>query len=630
MFKSGAGDFRKIKLDAQKLIGQGKYQEALNKLIELSKQVSDPEVYNSIGDLYIRFQNNELALQYLEQAYKIYKEQDFREIAISVAKKILRIDKDRYDIYLDLVEMELENGNIDKALDWALELLKLPAPDPIYVGRLFRLVNTMANAIQENTEQATKFERLFTKLQELAEQISLTTLEVGIEFEDAKELFEKGDFGGYGGFFESTDISEHRTGMRTTRRKEEQESVEKVEFLEKDELSEEKGFITASGFSDFLVHEKTKQPEKTVLEEEPLFKDVSKDKIEVETSEKTRVEFDFSEKTQLIDNENLADLEAPRVPEEGPGTKVTESLKTIVDEELPEEIEEQQKVWESVTSRKVTGIKIDSYEGSQEKFDIGEGGKEGAELQLKTDTGKKSEEFREALKDFEMTGKGETRELLKDFIKQEFREDKVVVQELIKNGPGAEGTQHPVDFSKAGRLVAEKEETLSRTKEVISTKISEETRTRTTKLPDSLRDLLKVIRDFKEDFLSFETWPYSSDSPFEAAKEYYEMGLFQPAIEEFQKLLSEPRYRLQSLIYLGRVFFDKGELEFAEAVLRRAIEESNFTDKEYIDACYYLALTLEAMKRYGEAKELFMKVYIFDSRYRDVQEKIKTLRSRVI
>ncbi|MEO0264897.1 MAG: tetratricopeptide repeat protein, partial [candidate division WOR-3 bacterium] len=229
-----------------------------------------------------------------------------------------------------------------------------------------------------------------------------------------------------------------------------------------------------------------------------------------------------------------------------------------------------------------------------------------------------------------MTGKGETRELLKDFIKQEFREDKVVVQELIKNGPGAEGTQHPVDFSKAGRLVAEKEETLSRTKEVISTKISEETRTRTTKLPDSLRDLLKVIRDFKEDFLSFETWPYSSDSPFEAAKEYYEMGLFQPAIEEFQKLLSEPRYRLQSLIYLGRVFFDKGELEFAEAVLRRAIEESNFTDKEYIDACYYLALTLEAMKRYGEAKELFMKVYIFDSRYRDVQEKIKTLRSRVI
>ncbi|MEO0246753.1 MAG: tetratricopeptide repeat protein [candidate division WOR-3 bacterium] len=627
MFRAGAGDYRKIKLDAQKLIGQGKYQEALNKLIELSKQVSDPEVYNSIGDLYIRFQNNELALQYLEQAYKIYKEQDFREIAISVAKKILRIDKDRYDIYLDLVEMELENGNIDKALDWALELLKLPAPDPIYVGRLFRLVNTMANAIQENTEQATKFERLFTKLQELAEQLSLTTLEVGIEFEDARELFEKGDFGGYGGFFESTEISEHRTGMRTTRRKEEQEPVEKIEFMEKDELSEEKGFITASGFSDFLVHEKTKEPEKTVLEEEPIFKEVSEDKIEVETSEKTQVEFDFSEKTQVVNSENLEDRKAPRVPEEGPAVKVTESFKTIVEEELPEEIEEQQKVWESVTSRKVTGGKIDSSEGSQEKFRLGE---EGAELQLKADTGKKPEKLRETLKDFEMINKGETSGLLKDFIKQEFKEEKVIGQELIKKVPGIEGSQHPMDFSKADKLVAEKEETLSRTKEVISTKISEETRTRTAKLPDSLKDLLKVIRDFKEDFLSFETWPYSSDSPFEAAKEYYEMGLFQPAIEEFQKLLSEPRYRLQSLIYLGRVFFDKGELEFAEAVLRRAIEESNFTDKEYIDACYYLALTLEAMKRYGEAKELFMKVYIFDSRYRDVQEKIKTLRSRVI
>ncbi|MEO0230517.1 MAG: tetratricopeptide repeat protein, partial [candidate division WOR-3 bacterium] len=269
MFKTSGPDYKKIKLEAQKLIGQGKYQEALNKLIELSKQINDPEVYNSIGDLYIRFQNNELALQYLERAYKIYREQDFREIAISVAKKILRLDKDRHDIYLDLVEMELENGNVDKALDWALEFLKLPSPDSSYVGKLFRLVNDMANEIQENTEQAAKFERLFIKLQELAEQLSLATLEAGIEIADTKDFYEKGDFGGYGGFFESSDLLEQTREKRTTKKKEESEPVEKMEFIEKEEIAEEeKGPITASGFSDFLRPEKSEKYEKTVFEEE--------------------------------------------------------------------------------------------------------------------------------------------------------------------------------------------------------------------------------------------------------------------------------------------------------------------------------------------------------------------------
>jgi tetratricopeptide (TPR) repeat protein len=147
---------------------------------------------------------------------------------------------------------------------------------------------------------------------------------------------------------------------------------------------------------------------------------------------------------------------------------------------------------------------------------------------------------------------------------------------------------------------------------------------------EAMSDLLKIIRDFKEDLVGLETWPYSSDSPFEVAKEYYEMKLYQPAVEEFQKLLGDPRYRLQSMTYLGKIFYERGELDFAEAILRKAIEEAGYMEKESIEAYYYLALTLEALKRFMEAKELYLRVYIFDSSFRDVAAKVMTLRSKAL
>jgi len=78
ILKGGTSDIKKMKLQAQKLIGNGKYDDALEILKELARVTSDPEVFNSIGDLYIRKQNHELALENLEKAYRMYKEQDFK------------------------------------------------------------------------------------------------------------------------------------------------------------------------------------------------------------------------------------------------------------------------------------------------------------------------------------------------------------------------------------------------------------------------------------------------------------------------------------------------------------------------------------------------------------------------
>uniref|UniRef100_A0A7C2K558 Tetratricopeptide repeat protein n=1 Tax=candidate division WOR-3 bacterium TaxID=2052148 RepID=A0A7C2K558_UNCW3 len=612
---SGGGDFKSKKLQAQKLIGQGKYDEALELLLELSKTASDPEIFNSIGDLYIRKQNHEKALEYLEKAYKMYKEQDFRDIAVSIAKKILRLDKERHDVYLDLIQMELEGGNVDRALDWALEYIKLPHIDAVYLGKLFNLINEFANVIQEHTEQASKFERLFMRVQELAESLAMISLESGIEFAQPQEFYEHGDVGGLGGFF--SEPQEEGTAVSgKPRKKEEKEEVEKLEFIEKEEFEEEpQTFITSSGFADFLGVP-SPESQKAVSQE---FKSSGEKIVFEEEEEEIPVE-QISEKTLVVEETPITEEKATIVelPEEIEKISVkpnVEEFKTVV-EEAPEEVEEIQKEWES-TLKKVT-------ERKSEKPFMEEGIELEQELSIR-DFGGIAEEKRPAEERIE-----ELEESLgKDFITLE-KETEKKAQPVERKSSKTEETKGVREFETSKKFVLEEKTEKRPSEKPVAKTIPEpgvKKRIEGIEAEERYEILLRVLKELKEDILTLEEWPYPSDPPFEVAKEYYEMKLYQPAIEEFQKLLGDPRYRLQSMIFLGRIFYERGDLELAEVILRKAVEEVGTLDKDYIEAYYYLALTLESMKRYHEAKEFYTNVYVFDSRFRDVEEKIKSLRS---
>jgi len=655
MFKTTGPDYRKIKLEAQKLIGHGKYKEALDKLLELSRNTTDPEVLNSIGDLYIRFQNNELALKYLSEAYRLYKEQDFKDYAIPIAKKILRIDKERYDIYIDLVEMELENGNIDNALDWALEFVKLPNPDPAYLGKLFRLINELANSIQENTEQASKFERLFLKLQELAEQIALTTLETKIEFAKPQEFFDKGDFGAYGGFFGPEEgFDEASKPKPKTKEKVVEEPAEKIEFVEKDEE-----FLTSSGFAPFLGDEGEKITQETIpgpmetVVEEPLkgFEDLkTSEKVaffEEEISEtpitKRPVEKGESFKTVL--EEPSKPLEEEGELAKSSGEKVTTPKEVFSKkpmEGIPPEIEEEKRIWETITSRKLTEKKPEVKPTSETKPSKGtEGFGIPQEIEEETKvwesvTSKKTEE--KVSKDKVFKEEESFKTVLEEpvSLKEPISSEKGIGVQKVDKGPLTSGKEEqrveetPITSKK---VEAPTPKTVDREKlEKIqpTTKGKEPTFVPPSEREVSPKDtLLRIVRELKEDLYALKEWPYGNDPAIEVAKEYYEMKLYGPAIEEFQKLLSDHRYRIQAMIYLGKIFYEMGELEMAEAVLRKASEEVGYMDKEFVEVNYYLALTLESLKKYTEALELYTKVFIFDSKFLDVGEKVKVLRSKV-
>lgn len=644
IFKGGGSvDIKKLKLQAQKAIGQGKYDEALQILHEIARTTPDPEVSNTIGDLYVRKQDYEKALKFFEDAYRVYKEQDFKDVAISVAKKILRIDKHRIDVYFDLMQMELEAGNIDKALDWAQELIELPDLDSSHLSKLFSLINELASTVQENTEQATKFERLFLKVQELAESLALMSMEKGIEFAQPNEFFDSGDMGYVGNFlgFGSEEVSE-----RKKKEKEKlEEPVEKIEFLESEEgveLEEPLGIETSSGLSGFLgvetgKKEEGQKSEKIVFDEAASITSEKKPSIEEELR---RILEEESSKEKAVQNisEELVEEKPENIIEEreeekfiSPTSKSEEEFKTVV-EELPPTFEEEFQVKQD-----------------RSKFEEGGLGEE-----FKTVVEEVSEEFEERAEE----------KLFKEEPKKFFEEEKVELTErkLIEEEENPEilkrefeeiitKTEQKKDFKPTKKEEAKPSipETVTPTKESVPTqqkavtvgqvpqagaKPKIEGAPKKSEIPsrenEQLQILLKVIRDIRDDIASLEEWPYEQNLSFDVAKEYYEMKLYNCAVEEFQKLLSDPRYRLQAMIYLGKIFYEMGDLDFSEIILKKAIEEIGPLEKDYLEAYYYLALTFEEMKRFQEARDLYYRVYVLDSTYKDVSQKVKTFRSMKI
>ncbi len=408
------------------------------------------------------------------------------------------------------------------------------------------------------------------------------------------------------------------------------------------ELEEPLGIETSSGLSGFLgvetgKKEEGQKSEKIVLDEAASITSEKKPSIEEELR---RILEEESSKEKAVQNisEELVEEKPENIIEEreeekfiSPTSKSEEEFKTVV-EELPPTFEEEFQVKQD-----------------RSKFEEGGLGEE-----FKTVVEEVSEEFEERAEE----------KLFKEEPKKFFEEEKVELTErkLIEEEENPEilkrefeeiitKTEQKKDFKPTKKEEAKPSipETVTPTKESVPTqqkavtvgqvpqagaKPKIEGAPKKSEIPsrenEQLQILLKVIRDIRDDIASLEEWPYEQNLSFDVAKEYYEMKLYNCAVEEFQKLLSDPRYRLQAMIYLGKIFYEMGDLDFSEIILKKAIEEIGPLEKDYLEAYYYLALTFEEMKRFQEARDLYYRVYVLDSTYKDVSQKVKTFRSMKI
>ena len=309
-------DLKLKQKEALRLLSRGRYDDALRLYEEVAEVSHDPDIYNTIGDIYIRKQDIQKAIEYYTKAFRRYKEGEYYENAIALAKKILRYDKSRKDLKLELADLYLETGDLDLALESLSQLVDEGVP-PSFLDRAFELMNRMAEKIQEDEEHLARFERLFIKLQEMAEAFGELTLESG-EFDE---------------FYED-DVSKMAEFLDT-------ESVENApgEVLsEVEEAPAQEPIKETSSIEEQMEEEENEIPEELGIEEKMEFLEVDTSE-KVEEEEQEQEEAFLGEETKVEFEEEFEEGEELKEMEEVSSAPAAEEVKELVAERKVREVE---------------------------------------------------------------------------------------------------------------------------------------------------------------------------------------------------------------------------------------------------------------------------------------------------
>jgi tetratricopeptide (TPR) repeat protein len=108
---------------------------------------------------------------------------------------------------------------------------------------------------------------------------------------------------------------------------------------------------------------------------------------------------------------------------------------------------------------------------------------------------------------------------------------------------------------------------------------------------------------------------------------YKEMGLVEEAIAEFQIASKGERERLKAFEMLGVCFLERGEPKFAIKQLERGLSTPGYSDEDYIGLRYNLATAYEQAGELPGAVKTLEEIYATDVNFKDVGQRLQSLRA---
>lgn len=148
------------------------------------------------------------------------------------------------------------------------------------------------------------------------------------------------------------------------------------------------------------------------------------------------------------------------------------------------------------------------------------------------------------------------------------------------------------------------------------------------------KDYAKFLRERAEEELAeytlwAENYPTETGFRFNMARLLFQLGRFDEAIPLFQNARQDPKYKSESSTLLGRAFMEAGFADEAVDTLREATEAYPVKgDPKSIEMTYYYARSLEAKGDTPTALKQYSQVAQWNFNYRDVQVRIKALRTK--
>jgi tetratricopeptide (TPR) repeat protein len=106
---------------AQKFIAKGQIDKAIEQWERVLKENPDGNVYNTVGDLYLRKGINQKAIELFLKAAHLFREDGFYTKAIGIYKKILNISPADITSHIALAELNAEKGLMGNAIDHFLQ-----------------------------------------------------------------------------------------------------------------------------------------------------------------------------------------------------------------------------------------------------------------------------------------------------------------------------------------------------------------------------------------------------------------------------------------------------------------------------------------------------------------------------
>ena len=556
---------------ALRYIATGDYDRAIDEYRKLLSEVGDdPDIFNAIGDLYVKKRDFENAVNFYEKAVDLYRREGLTENAIAVARKALRYDPERKHLYLTLAELYSSIGRHDEAIGYLAAFLERGVKKEEF-DMVIKSFKTVAAEVSKDMERLPRFERLFNKLQQIIEEVGERSLD-----EAEKEYAKTG-----------------RIPPAKPWPVEEEEYVEKYEKVEKEEAP---------------IEEK-QPPQPTEIERiEPEKREFTEEEIE-KLAEFPSGEFE-EELWKPAERPEPWERAVPTPPPPPP----TEETSILRSEEQVEKVE-----WPPVEEAETP---VEGYPPVEEAPPVEE--VPPVEEYPPAEEMPPIEEVpveREAIPpEFERPSYPEVEELVPTSEEVEKTLEEIIGPPEEKETPPpptpppAESVAPPPPTPEVPTMPPEAVERPAKPR------IEKPKPTVKTEAEEVKREMVKVLTAVK-DFIMAPTSLYFPDvEPFELGFILLDMGLYEAAIAHFQLGLDDDEKRLIALKMSALAFLKWGKIQLAVRQLKKAMEIEDDIEIHYIlGQCY------EALGRPKDALREYEEVFLRNLDYKDVAERISRL-----
>ncbi len=143
--------------------------------------------------------------------------------------------------------------------------------------------------------------------------------------------------------------------------------------------------------------------------------------------------------------------------------------------------------------------------------------------------------------------------------------------------------------------------------------------------PELTNEVMEIFEEFKKG-IADELEEEDYETHYNLGIAYKEMGLLDDAIKEFQIAKNDPDRKVNVMSMLGVCYMEKQLYSLAIDAYKEALKHMSKQDESYWGTRFDLATAYEKNGDLKAALEIFVEIYGWDSKFRDVDKKVNNLK----